>query len=44
LPAKEFCNFSPLGHWLLAVIRLSRPELMEQSEAEIEEALVRDGG
>jgi hypothetical protein len=39
---KTFRSFSPLAHGLLAMIRLTGPELMEQSEAEIvEEALVR---
>jgi hypothetical protein len=39
---KIFRSFSPLAHGLLAMIRLTGPEFMEQSEAEIvEEALVR---
>ena len=39
---KTFRSFSPLAHGLLAMIRLTGPEFMEQSEAEIvENALVR---
>jgi hypothetical protein len=39
---KTFRSFSPLAHGLLAMIRLTGPEFMEQTEAEIvEEALVR---
>jgi hypothetical protein len=39
---KAFRSFSPLAHGLLAMIHLTGPEFMEQSEAEIvEEALVR---
>jgi hypothetical protein len=39
---KTFRSFSPLAHGLLAMIRLTGPEFMEQSEAEIvEDALVR---
>lgn len=39
---KTFRNFSPLAQSLLAGIRLTNPERMDQTEAEvIEEALVR---
>src|SRR5580704_8704146 len=39
---KTFRSFSPLAHGLLAMIRLTGPEFMEQSESEIiEEALVQ---
>ena len=39
---KTFRNFSPLAQGLLSGIRLTDPELMRQTEAEIvEEALVR---